>query len=161
MGCRMMNKGQAAVMDALFFMMICAVTATLLFYVSSIYGQSIDQQISAIYNFEYTGNALVAIQGVDDYAFWNGLKEKVIDEGEEESIKYIEGYEEDVWNTVVESSPSNINFLCFEGGGCEDFCYPESIEGGEKESYYSLDYAAYTSSFSIGQGCRAIFKVYY
>lgn len=157
----MNNKGQAAVMDALFFMMICSVAATLLFYVSSIYGQSIDQQVSAIYNFEYTGNALVALQGADNYDFWNELKDKVLNEDGEKAREHINS-NRDIWNTLEESSPSNINFLCFKGTGCGDeFCYPAKVDEKEESFYFTGNYVVYTSSVDIGQGCQAIMKVYY
>jgi len=157
----MNNKGQAAVMDALFFMMICSVAATLLFYVSSIYGQSIDQQVSAIYNFEYTGNALIALQGADNYDFWNELKKKVLNKGGSEAKKHIKD-NINIWDTLEKSSPSNINFLCFQGTGCEDeFCYPAKVDGKEESSYSIGNYVAYTSSVDIGSGCQAIMKVYY
>jgi len=135
----------------LFFMMICAVSSTLLFYASSVYGQGIDQQISAIYNLEYTGNALVALQSADNYVFWNGLRRKVA-EGNPDEVK---DHIAEVWDVVNGSSPSPATFLCFQGCGTE-ICYPE----GEEE-YFLGGYVTYTSSVNIEPGCQAILKVYY
>lgn len=154
-----MNKGQGAIVDALFFMLICSASATLLFYVSSIYGQSVNQQVSAIYNYEYTGNALVSLRAADSYTFWNGLREIVLDGTEEEMIDYID--ESGVWEEVNRSSPSEYAFLCFEGTGCGvEQCYPESYDGKEERGFRG-EYIAYTSSTRIEPGCRAILKVYY
>jgi len=164
-----MNRGQGAIMDALFFLFICAVASTLLFYVSSIYGQGIDQQISAIYNLEYTGNALVALQSHDNHHFWYGLRTRITDSDEydQDDIKeYID--DEGVWEEVNKSSPSPYPFLCFTQG-CNalgnEYCYPDNsdhYEYHEEESYFRDErYVAYTSSVNVDSGCEAIFKVYY
>ncbi len=141
-----MNKGQSAIMDALFFMIICSVSATLLFYVSSLYGQSVDQEISAIYNFEYTGNALLSLMNVDDGEFWRGVQEKVENNEDISDIREnISSYKNGkIWEEVLNSSPTNYTFLCFkpinpmenpDACGNSEGCYPanytrESSMGG-------------------------------
>jgi len=167
-----MNRGQGAIMDALFFLLICAVSSTLLFYVSSIYGQGIDQQISSIYNLEYTGNALVALQSHNDHHFWYDLRKRVMDAGEYEENE-VEEYidDEEVWEDVEASSPSPYPFLCFEGcDNADGYCYPS--EGSDyayeieneylDETHFQEEgYVAYTSSVVLETGCEAVFKVYY
>ncbi len=157
-------------MDALFFLFICAVASTLLFYISSIYGQGIDQQISAVYNLEYTGNALVSLQSTNNFLFWNDIRRKVADgsgASEEDVTDYIDN--EEVWGEVLNSSPSRYPFLCFEDCEIVDFCYPNfdsdniyQYDGVDREEdFFSENFTAYTSSVNLGDGCRAIFKVYY
>ena len=163
-----MNRGQGAIMDALFFMFICAVASTLLFYVSGLYGQGIDQQISAIYNLEYTGNSLVALQSHENYHFWYDIRREVLDGGNQDNV---ENLLDPVWPTVKNSSPSQYPFLCFEGGRCElEKCYPfdgyEIEENGfttkkEESDFFGEGYVAYTSSVVMETGCEAVFKVYY
>lgn len=165
-----MNKGQGAVMDALFFMFICAVASTLMFYVSGLYGQGIDQQISAVYNLEYTGNSLVALHSVNNFRFWNDIRYRVEEDGDENEITgYIDG--EDIWGEVLNSSPSRYPFLCFEGGCAVDtpYCYPNEdsdyvyqYEGEDvEEEFFRENFVAYTSSVNLDDGCEAVFKVYY
>lgn len=158
-----MNKGQAAIMDALFFMIICSISATLLFYVSSIYGQSINQEISALYNYEYTGGALLSLMNVDNQDFWLGLENK-LDQGVVRSSDvrdYIEGYKVDgepLWPEVLNSSPSNYTFLCMKGGRCADFsgtslgelCYPKNYS-------YPVDLSSCPSSATTTGG-KCVFK---
>lgn len=162
-----MNKGQGAVTDALFFMLICSISATLMLYVSSIYGQSINQQISAIYNYEYTGNALVSLKSAENYGFWNGLRDKVLTQGKGEMTNYIDSHS-GVWDKVEESSPTNNTFLCFSGSMCAGtppYCYPNSgssqYQGENEREFREKNSISYTSSTRLEAGCEAILKVYY
>lgn len=55
------RKGQAAVTDALFFLMIIVTLAVLMFRYSSSYGERVDQSISDLYFKEYANSAMRTI----------------------------------------------------------------------------------------------------
>ncbi len=132
-------KGQAAIMDALFFMTICAGAATMMFFTSGLYGSSTNQQIITIYNYEYGGTALVAMHYAKDLSgnwFWTELKNKLNDPNE---VKvYLEDEAATVWANVTYSSPSKYVYLCFYG--TQQYCYPGTPDPKKR---------AYTSSVTI------------
>ncbi len=139
-----MNEGQAAMMDALFFLLLCSVSATLLFYVSSLYGQGIDQQISTLYNYEFTSNALLSLMNTNDNEFWNGLRDKL--DQEQVSFSKVRDNISDsgVWEDVMNATPSQSTFLCFKGPRCghgpELKCYPHNYTyGGSSSQCPGLD----------------------
>lgn len=55
------QKGQAAVTDALFFLIIVTTLATLIFLFSNTYGNTVTSQIDRMYGAEYTTSALKTI----------------------------------------------------------------------------------------------------
>lgn len=175
-----MNRGQAAVVDALFFMIICSVAATFMFYVSSLYGQSLNQEVSALYNYEFTGNALLSLMNANNQEFWLNLTNK-LDQGSVKASEFRELVNKSgVWPDVMNASPSDYTFLCVEGSGCASFtptlsdvCYPHnytmespcpsSCNGCEcsATAFSTEEFTAYTRSTAIFEDCRAYMKVYY
>lgn len=140
------KKAQAAIVDALFFMLICAGASTLLFYTSGLYGASTNKQIITIYNYEYAGTALVSLHYAKDTNndwFWNKLKEKLSENNPENSVynyfgnQYTKGRAYGVWEALRDSSPSADTFLCFSSGS-KVFCYPSNpLLEFEKRSVYT------------------------
>lgn len=129
-----MNRGQGAIMDALFFILICGGAATLMFYTSGLYGESTSTQISSVYNYEYNGNALVALHYARDGQgnwFWNELKDK-LDESERKKkvTNYLDDTYPKIWSKLRNSAPGRYPFLCFKPDGKSEveFCYPNAEE---------------------------------
>ncbi len=118
-------KGQSAVMDGIFFMLVCGAAATLLFYTAGLSGSNTSRQIATIYNYEYAGTALVTLhyaQDADNNWFWNELKLKLADSDPEGSIQeYVkpgfagEGQASEIWNKLTASAPSQDLVLYFSG----------------------------------------------
>lgn len=149
-----MKKGQAAIMDALLFMLVSAGASALLIYVSSLYGASTNDQVSAMYNYEYAGNALIALhyaQDNDGKWFWNEVKERLNERPDE-----VEGYIDDsgVWDSIVDSSPARYTFLCFDS-----ICYSDSIK--TEQELEEEGRTVYTSSVAMDRHWTAILKLYY
>lgn len=144
-----MKKGQAAIMDALLFMLVSAGASALLIYVSALYGASTNDQVSAMYNYEYAGNALVALhyaQDKDGDWFWNEVRE-ILNGNDPNDVKnYISN--SGVWNYIIDSSPARYTFLCFD-----EICYPNEpdLEGR----------TVYTSSVAMDRHWTVILKLYY
>lgn len=156
-------KGQAAIMDAFIFMLICSGAATLLLFVSSLYASSTNGQILTIYNYEYAGNALIALHYAKDSDgrwFWNELKTKLIGGDPAVITNYFEGGPASyVWKNIIESSPAgpDSTFLCFEGAVLPDSCYPF-----DKEADVALEKSTvHTSSVKISRSIIVILKLYY
>jgi len=145
-------------MDALIFMMIASGAATLLLFVSGLYASSTNGQIMTIYNYEYGGNALIAIHYAKDSEgkwFWNELKAKLSESSPESEVSgYLSGEAKSVWSNITYSSPTGNTFLCFEGGGT-DFCYPSKSQSGFTST------TVYTSSVKITPDIDVIIKLYY
>ncbi len=152
-------RGQGAILDALLFMVIASGAATLMIFVSGLYATSTNDQIMTIYNYEYAGNALIALHYAKDSQgnwFWNELKDKLASETPGEDI---EGYlgpggdAESIWATLKSSSPAgDKTFLCFVGEGIDLPCY-----GGTEPNSLTV----YTSSVKITPGIKVILKLYY
>ena len=147
-------------MDALIFMMIASGAATLLLFVSGLYASSTNGQIMTIYNYEYGGNALIAIHYAKDSDgkwFWNELKNKLLGQSAESEVKdYLSssGGAADIWSKVLESSPAQTTLLCFEGASFLDKCYPSENDAPESNMIYS-------SSVKITPDIDVLIKLYY
>ena len=150
-------KGQAAIMDALIFMLIASGAATLLLFVSSMYSSSTNDQIMTIYNYEYAGNALIALhyaKDSEDRWFWNELKAKLLTGDYQELADYFEGDAEMVWKNITHSSPAGGNtFMCFEGAGLARDCYPDEDVPDST--------TVYSSSVKITPTKTVILKLFY
>jgi len=150
-------KGQAAIMDALIFMLIASGAATLLLFVTGLYASSTNGQIATIYNYEYAGNALIALHYAQDSQgrwFWNELKGMVEGSDSQNEINdYFTGYAKQVWENITSSSPAGQNtFLCFDG--LLSKCYPfDKVEPDTT--------TVYTSSVKITPYVTVILKLYY
>lgn len=157
------KKGQAAMMDAIFFMTVCAGASTLLFYTSGLYGSNTNKQIITIYNFEYAGTALVSLHYAKDLNgdwFWNVLEGKLASDPINSVNTYfsdVSGPAKDVWKAVKDSSPTQDVFLCFEGR--PNFCYPNTPGPAYGKR------TAYTSSVKLidshNNAWTVILKLYY
>lgn len=136
-------KAQSAVMDGLFFMLICGAASALLFQAASLSAQSTSRQISAIYNYEFASNSLVSMHYAKDAGdrwFWNVLKEKIsVSEYETAVQSYIrtaplvsvnddDGYASGVWTALLEASPSRNPVLFFNRGEYSFYCYGEKTD---------------------------------
>ena len=109
-------RGQAAVMDSMMFLLIASGAATLLLYVSSIYGSSTNQQIIAMYNYEFGSDALASLhyaKDADGKYFWKELKTKLAD-SETATKTYLNDKVAALWQKLKDASPSQCPFLCFE-----------------------------------------------
>jgi hypothetical protein len=150
-------KGQAAIMDALIFMLIASGAATLLLFVSSVYSSSTNDQIMTIYNYEYAGNALIALHYAKDSEnrwFWNELKAKLLTGDYQELEDYFSGDAKMVWKNITNSSPAGENtFICFTGAGLAKDCYPD-IDVPDSTTVYS-------SSVKITPTKTVILKLFY
>ena len=153
-------------MDAFIFMLICSGAATLLLFVSSLYASSTNGQILTIYNYEYAGNALIALHYAKDSDgrwFWNELKAKLLgDDRDTAVIQYFDattGPAAAMWRNITESSPAgpDSTFLCFEGAGLSDSCYPF----GEEAAVMAEKSTIHTSSVKISNSVTVILKLYY
>ena len=61
MALKMSQKGQAALTDALYFLMLVSIISTMLFFYASNYGLTLQQRVSNQYWREYTTGALETI----------------------------------------------------------------------------------------------------
>jgi hypothetical protein len=154
-------KGQAAIMDALIFMMIVSGAASLLLFVSGLFATSTNNQLITIYNYEYGTNALIAMhyaKDMDGNWFWNELRHKLI---MRESIKtYLDGKALSVYQNLTYSSPAGANtFLCFNGAptGLDGDCYPTNPNLLEDAATMTV----YASSVKITPDIDIIIKLYY
>ncbi len=152
-------KGQGAVLDALLFMVIASGAATLMIFVSGLYASSTNDQIMTIYNYEYAGNALIALHYAKDSQdnwFWSELKDKLASDTPKEDVEaYLgpEGNAESIWMTLNSSSPAGgKTFLCFDREGINLLCY-----GGTEPTSLTV----YTSSVKITPEIKVILKLYY
>jgi len=152
-------KGQAAIMDALIFMLVASGAATLLLFVAGIYSSSTSTQINTIYNYEYGGNALIALHYAKDEQgrwFWNELEGKLTAASQADVEAYMNGDARFIWQNITSSSPAGQNTtLCFEGAGlgatpCYPFNRPEPAST-----------TVYTSSVKITPDIDVIIKLYY
>jgi len=152
-------RGQAAIMDALIFMLVASGAATLLLFVAGIYSSSTTTQINTIYNYEYGGNALIALHYAKDEQgkwFWNELEKKLTTTNQADIEAYLDGDARFVWQNITASSPAGQNTkLCFEGAGlgatpCYPFNTPEPVST-----------TIYTSSVKITPDINVIIKLYY
>lgn len=157
-------KGQAAIIDALFFMLICAGASTLLFYTSGLYGASTNRQVITIYNYEYAGTALVSLHYAKDTAddwFWSELKDKLGESNSETLVstyfgsQYARGRAYHIWEALKGSSPSGDMFLCFSSG-TDTFCYPNN--NPLTDASYERK-SAYTSSVNLIDKNRGAWEV--
>ena len=150
-------KGQAAIMDALIFMLIASSAATLLLFVTTLYSSSTNDQIMTIYNYEYAGNALIALHYAKDTEgrwFWNELKAK-LEYSPDDVEDYLDGDASAIWGKVVESSPAGQGtFMCFEGAGLRNGCYPFDEPVPESTTIYS-------SSVKMTPDITVILKLFY
>lgn len=154
-------------MDAFIFMLICSGAATLLLFISSLYASSTNGQILTIYNYEYAGNALIALhyaKDTDGKWFWNELKVKLRGNDADTSIaQYFDaaggGAAADIWRNITESSPAgpDSTFLCFDGAGLLESCYPF----GEEADVMADKSTVHTSSVKISRTITVILKLYY
>ena len=162
-------KGQAAVMDALIFMLIASGAATLLLFVSGLYSSSTNNQMTTIYNYEYGGNALIALHYAKDIQgkwFWNELKNKLNEDYADGIVlSYLQGDASGIWAKVIESSPAGKNtFLCFSGA--VNFCCGARQDSFDCASDVPLpskygDSTVYSSSVGITSQNTVLIKLYY
>lgn len=155
-------RGQAAIMDALIFMLVASGAATLLLFVAGIYSSSTNTQITTIYNYEYGGNALIALHYAKDEQgkwFWNELKNKLLSSSQADVEAYLTGNAKYIWQNITASSPAGQNTtLCFQGAAfstgqvipCYPFSKPEPVST-----------TIYTSSVKITPDINVIIKLYY
>lgn len=129
-------KGQAAIMDALIFMLVASAAGTLVIHISGIYGSSTTEQVSMIYNLEWVNNAVLALEYSQDNKgnwFWIELKTKLavtsgdplIPEPQTTVRKYFQDVPTGAFlilDKVMTASPAGKGrtFLCFELGNI--FC---------------------------------------
>jgi len=159
-------KGQAAIMDALIFMLLASGAATLLFFASSLYASSTNSQLTSIYNNEYANNAMIALHYAQDTRgmwFWNEIRG--IADTQDAVETYLNGYAREVWTNITSSSPAGERtFLCFEGSivpyccggstGSVDCHLDRTPSGYERRT-------TYTSSVRISDVTTAVLKLYY
>lgn len=166
-------RGQAAVMDALFFMLVCSGAAVLLYNVAAAYNTTTTKQVTALYNYEYAQTAIVALHYAKDSQsawFWNRLRGDLADRTTAGAhiVAYLEGDGQVVWNKVIASSPAPYAFLCFESDDSQiKFCVP-STAGASAKSENDLNTAnrpAYTSAIRVtdtaGTQWAVTLKLYY
>jgi len=148
-------RGQAAIMDALIFMLIASGASALLLFAAGIYSSSTNTQINTIYNYEYAGNALIALHYAKDEKgnwFWNELEKKLLSTDQTVIKAYMDGDAHLIWQNVTASSPAGETRLCFEGAGLINPCYPSE----EPKST-----TVYTSSVKITPDIDVVLKLYY
>ena len=115
--------GQAAVMDALFFMIVCSGAAVLLFSVAGAYNVNTNRQITTIYNYEFASNVLVSMHMImyDDIS--TGEKKRLWVDINKALAKDYPAYLDEIkniltksyfWKSLKETSPSPNPWLCFE-----------------------------------------------
>ncbi|MBS3060066.1 MAG: hypothetical protein J4432_01005 [DPANN group archaeon] len=141
------SKGQAAMMDALIFMLIASGAATLLIFAAGLVGSSTNEQLITIYNLQYANVALVAFfhgQDTNGDFILTRLSEITALTSDNTKIStdltaYFEntgpgtpdGPGKDVFTKLKNSSPSSSVILCFQIQGREQqVCYAR-LEPGE------------------------------
>ena len=75
-----MRKGQAAITDALIFMLIASAAASLLLYVSGLYGSSTTKQVYFAYSNQFVKDSLVTLHYLDDSSgnrFWLEMRRQM------------------------------------------------------------------------------------
>lgn len=160
-------------MDSLIFMLIASGAATFLLFVSSLYVTSTNSQLTTIYNYEYAGNAMIAMHYAKDDGgawFWNELKSKFSsadpDEVQSDVSHYLESGAKSVWKNISYSSPAGANtILCFEGVGvgfcCGDTEHPDHVSCGDVVPAYFQNMTIYTYSTKVSSDITAMLKLYY
>ena len=119
-----MSKGQAMVIDGLFFLMICGVAAATLMWAGSVYGNKSFEAYRYIYMTDYTSGALQVLSQLDySYSVPGGAPTLVKTNFFTEMGKYMQGEfdESDArydammkqWNTLCEQSPAPILLTLF------------------------------------------------
>jgi hypothetical protein len=159
------SKGQAAVTDALIFMLICSGAATLLTYVAGLYGTSTNTQMLTIYNYDFAGTALVSMHYAEDDnddRFWLKLKEKLTDVtslNHDPVLDYLQGPAyTNVLEKLEQSSPTPNTYLCFEKQGTSiNFCYSPA---GAVETRYGFTHAVDTKDNDEDKW-SVVLKLYY
>lgn len=146
------SKGQAGVMDTMIFLLVASGAATLLIYIAGAYGNSANQQIAAIYNYEFAGNALVALHYAQDAngdRFFDKIKENLASDTPANAVNtYLGRDAAAIWQKLVASSPTRcvaLRFTPAEGTG--EFEYPNPAT--REDDCLTLNRPVYASSLNI------------
>lgn len=161
------QRGQAAIMDALFFMTICSGAAVLLFSASASYNSNTNNQIASIYNYEYASTALISLQLVKytDTSgsvkwLWSEIGKALIADNPEAETDKVLKTPGGVWTALTGTSPTSNIRLCFssENGG---FCIP----GAASDSAFAKLKTVYASTVNMkdfdGNKWTVSFSLYY
>ena len=126
-------KAQSAILDGMFFMLVCGTAATLLFYTSGLYGASTSRQIATVYNYEYAGTTLVSLhyaKDTDNKWFWIQLKDELDSADPKSKVQsYLRLEADNVWDAIQDSSPSQKPVLYFIGP-TSFYCHGDPIVCG-------------------------------
>ncbi|MEM4221929.1 MAG: hypothetical protein QW097_00660 [archaeon] len=155
-----MNKAQAALFDALFFMFLAAGAAYLLLFVAANYAADTQNQVAFTYNYDYLSNVFVALHYLKDDSgnfFWLKLEEKL---EREDSCNYLEDYfgltkvtydpndhgkAKPILELLDASSPSDCLVLEIRENGCKIY-----ISGSEDTCKERNQVIAYSTGISKG-----------
>ncbi|MEM3412239.1 MAG: hypothetical protein QW735_00875 [archaeon] len=159
-----MNKAQAALFDALFFMFLAAGAAYLLLFVAANYAADTQNQVAFTYNYDYLSNVFVALHYLKDDSgnfFWLKFEEKL--GKEEQSCNYLKDYfgltkvtydpnDHEKAKPILEllnaSSPSDCFVLEIRENGCK--IYVSGSEATCEESKERNQVIAYSTGISKG-----------
>ena len=154
------SKAQAGVMDTMIFLLVASGAATLLIYIAGAYGTSANQQIAAIYNYEFAGNALVALHYAQDAEgnwFFDKVKETLalntpeslaLGTPEKAITAYLNGDAAAIWEKLVASSPTKCVALRFTPpASIDEFEYPDPATRGD--GCITTNRPVYASSLNI------------
>ena len=119
------KKGQASVMDAFFFLMICSAAAALMIYTSGLYGANTSRQMAMVYNFEFASNTLVSLNYAVDSGgvntFFDGLA-TALTGGRIGVQNYLNAEGQNIFNKLTQISPAGERTILYFEKGSDFYC---------------------------------------
>ncbi len=120
-------KAQAAIVDALFLMFIASASASLLYFISQVYGSNTSQQFTAVYNYDYLRSAVLVyfnIKDEDGEWFIQGLKERLSSNDPVNEVAYYFSGKGKAIKAFFDNSPSPNSTITFSSSSGDSFyCY--------------------------------------
>ncbi len=147
-------KAQAAIMDALFFMFICASAAALLYFTAGLYGSNSNQQMTALYNYDYLKTAMLSLHyAKDDNGEWffNELGKKLGSSDPVTSVEdYLSGGASNVWSNITASAPAKKTALHFVSEtGTDFYCYNDVLGSVQCDNSFTKGSVVYAYSVKL------------
>ena len=110
-------RGQGAIMDGLFLMMIASSCGVTLIYVAGLYGSNTNIQTISLYNYEYGGNAMVALQyaslpAPSTQTFWTRLEEVLDPSSTVGFTDFMDVEAATLWADATRYAPTEKVYLC-------------------------------------------------
>jgi len=156
-------KAQAAIVDALFFMFICASASALLYFTAGIYGSNTNQQMASLYNYDYLRTAMLALHYAKDNNgkwFFNELEEKLKNNPPTNVGNYLSGDASNVWGNITSSAPAENVALHFTGSN-DFYCYNPYSGGVTCDSSFTPGNVVYAYSVKVNDEWTVSLELHY